>query len=255
MLRPDILPVSLFNPRFRSRPFLLFCCLIWVGIGFFGCQNEVSLRMYADPWLEGFATLAKEKFEHENPGVKLEFRFLSSEVIAQRIHFDEPMDLALVLDQTLLAEKKLNSRIEESISLAKTHLVLARRKGDLKERIPGAGGTALPASDRPLRRVADEWVATRPDLIRERPLRYANFYDQSRDYLLRGWVREGFVLETLVLQHPNLLEVRERGPEMPGGVQLLVLNGGLNPAWAQKFAEFLQSEKTAELLAACHFIP
>ncbi len=216
-----------------------------------GCKNQNKLVVYTDPWAGDFVTAAVEEFNGEEKW-DINLRILSTETILQHLHFGQPIDAVVLLDTGLIHVQGMVDDLEGIQTLAPARVVRARRLGPLNPNIPGAGGTVLEASHRPTRRWTERWLGTTtfPDSVR-----YANFYKQCRDYLLRGWVRDGFVLESLAKTYPDRLEVMERGPEIRGGFVTARPKTGRNPLGGQKFSDFLQSEKTQNLLAAYHLIP
>lgn len=232
----------------KSRfPFFIFWLL--AGLVFLSCGDSKRLVVYADPWCGDYAQAVVDAFQNQEEECEVELRILSSEVIAQHLHFGQAVDVALLLDSSLLGEKRLRGNLAEEIPLAEAKLVRVERKGSLNPGVPGAGGLVVEASGRPVRRWTDRWLGKN-----EEKLLVGNFYKQTRDYLLRGWGGEGIVLASLAAEYPNVLEVKAQGPDLPGGFRACRFSDSINEDAAVKFLDFLASEKSIELLGDFHLI-
>lgn len=226
----------------------------WMGMLFLGlllgCQSKDRLVVYADPWAGDFTTELVEYF-CEVEDCEAEIRILSSEVILQHLHFGQPIDLVVLLDSSLIGEMGMRSELGAWQQFAEAKVQRVSIRGVLNKGIPGAGGTVLEASHRPVRRATEHWLGTqRPDSVI-----IGNFFKQTRDYLLRAWVKEGYVLEVLPRQFPDQLRVLDDGPAVPGGFGIALPKSGRRPDLAEQLADFWGSEKSRELLAHYHLIP
>ncbi len=230
-----------------SRTFILL--LFSIGIAGMGCHKQArEFVVFSDPWCGDFAQAVLEAYQEVYPETNVIFKVRSSEVIAQRIGYGDPIDFVFVLDSTLFLRDNIQSRVWRSLKLAPARLVKVRRIGPLNENIPGAGGTMLEASDRPARRAAENWFTSNPELRPADSLVIANFYAQARDYLVNGWVRFGYVPDLLVRQHPDMLETVTHGPEIPGGFHTYQRRQDADRE-GPNLTEFLKTEKCRRLLA------
>ena len=210
------------------------------------CDRNREFIVFADPWLTDFATATVEAFEKENPDLECRVILRSSEVIAQRLSFGEPFDAVLALDAEIFAAKEIED-LSPSFPLAETRVIRVRKKGALNPGIPRAGGTMMEASDRPLRRATDKWIAQNTSLLQKDSLFIANFQYQAVEYLIHGWVRFGFVPEHLTRLFPGQLELMEQGPGIPGGFHAYTNTRSAEKG--ERFTKFLASQKCRQLLA------
>lgn len=232
----------------RFSWFFCFCGLL--ALHCTGCGRDPGLVVYADPWCGDYAAAVVAAFEEAHPDTEVELRVLSTEVILQHLHFGQPIDVAIVLDSSLVGERGLDGEVLAWRHLADADLYRVRRKGPLNAGITGAGGLVVEATGRPLRTWSERWL----DLEGE-SLLVANFYKQARDYVLRGWGEEGVVLGSMVREYaPKTLEVKASGPAIPGGFMACQLKMGRDAAVAGAFMAFLDSEKSRELLVDYHLI-
>lgn len=232
--------------RYLGYCWLLGALLVW------GCQSPPRLVVYADPWLGGFAEKVCADFQDKNPEVQVELKQRSSEFVAQNLYFGQPMDVFLCFRPAIVHEKGLAGSIASEVALGNMQLVLAEVRSEYVQ--VGLGGDSclvMAASDRPLRTYAEEWEPRSALACRV----YGDFYRQVRDYLLRGWVRQGIVPDLLVRQNPDRLMVKEEGPTFPGAFVAFRLRHAPNPKQADKFSDYLRSEKSYSLLAGESFIP
>jgi len=228
---------------------ICLCCALLL----MGCGGKERLVVYADPWIGSFAEAACTAFE-EQEEVDIHLRLLSTEVIAQHLHFGNPIDIIITLDQDILEEKNLLEDLDTPIDLLPTNLALVEVKGDLNPGIPGAGGVMMEASDRPGRRTLEKWEAYAPGTLPKDSITIANFQSQAEYLLLNAWVKRGFVPDVMVRQHPEALQVIDLGPALPGGFQAYAAPGN-NPEAGSRLLDFLRSEKCKTLLAGFQNIP
>lgn len=219
-----------------------------------GCNSKDQLVVYADPWIGTFAQAACDEYERQAPETEIHLRLLSTEVIAQHLHFGNPIDVIMTLDSTLLSEKGLLPSLGQPVPLAPTNLAWVQRVGELNSDIKGAGGTLLEASDRPSRRVAEQWFAFEPHIKPQDSITIANFQSQVQAMLLNAWVLKAFVPDVMARKYPNQLQIQALGPKIPGGFQAY-LSPGNNPEAGKGLIQFLQSEKCKGLLADFQNIP
>lgn len=217
-----------------------------------GCGRSNRLVIYADPWLSPFADQAIAAFAAEHPEMEIESRFLSSEVIVQRLRFGQPMDVFLCFRPEIMAEKGLGDAVGSQYPFADVDLVLAETVPARRQEELGADSCiVVAASGRPLRRFTEEWTSLPGDSC----LLFADFCRQTQDYLLRGWAAGGFVPGFFVRQHPDRLRIVKQGPKFPGALAALRLKEARNPIQADLFMDFLRSEKCKMLLAAENIYP
>lgn len=232
---------------------LCFIILFSLGSLFAGCKRSNEFVVFSDPWCGEFAEAVIEEYQKTYPEANVNFKVRSSEVIAQRISFGEPIDYVFALDSTLFTSRDVVSYLAFSMKLAPVRLVKVKRKGKLNSGIPGAGGTMLEASDRPTRRIAERWFSREPGMEPTDSVVIANFYAQARDYLVNGWVRYGFAPDVLVRRYPGELEGVADGPEIPGGFHTYT-NWREADVNSPRLDDFLKTEKCKGLLAAYKII-
>lgn len=219
------------------------------GLVFLGsCKEENQLIVFSDPWCSDYAEAVLEEYQQIHPEVDVRLTIRSSEVIAQRMSFGDPIDFVFGLDSSLFQGGKFSKGLIKNQALAPARIVKVRLRNGLNKAIPGAGGTMLEASDRPTRRAAEQWFQTHPDIKPKDSITIANFYNQSKDYLIEGWVREGFTLDLLARQYPNQLEIVSNGPLIPGGFQLYI-NCIRSDSTGYELGKFLKTQKCIGLLA------
>lgn len=213
-----------------------------------GCKEENQFVVFSDPWCSDYAEAVLEEFQDVHPEIDITLTIRSSEVIAQRLSFGERIDFVFGLDSSLFQGEMFSKGLVECQPLAPARVVKVRRKNGLNKAIPGAGGTMLEASDRPTRRAAEQWFLSQPSAQPKDSITIANFFDQARDYLIEGWVREGFTLDLLVRQYPNQLEIVSKGPLIPGGFLAYASWRGSDSA-GYELSKFLTTQKCKALLA------
>ena len=215
-------------------------------LALFSCDHNRELIVFADPWLTDFATEAVAAFEKENPDLECRLILRSSEVIAQRLSFGEPFDAVLALDAELFAAKEVET-LSPAIPMAETRVVKVKKTGNLNPDIPGAGGTMVEASDRPMRRATEKWTRESGVLQDKENLFIANFQYQAVEYLIHGWVRYGYVPEHLPRLYPKQMELLAQGPAIPGGFH--AYTNTRSGEKGGRFTKFLASQKCRQLLA------
>ena len=216
---------------------------------FVSCQSQQRLTVYADPWLGDYTKELVQEWQAGHPEVQVDLRLLSSEVIAQHLHYGQPIDLVFAFGMEIFEEKGIE--VAGSVPLADTRIVEVVR-GETAQQ--AAFGTeecvVVAASDRPLRRYTEAWGQHRdaPCAV------YADFYRQTRDYLVRGWVPKGYVPEVLARQYPEFLTIKAKGPIIPEAFTAFVPKDARHSEVASVVLHFTTSEKSKELLAKMHLI-
>ncbi|MEM7039182.1 MAG: hypothetical protein AAF570_19555 [Bacteroidota bacterium] len=226
--------------------------LLWLGL-FSSCSKQNQLVVYADPWLGEFAREALDSFQVTHPAADIHLRELSTEVIVQHLHFGQPIDVVLGFGMPEVLEKRAKKgkdiEFAQEKALANTRIVeVVRGKMPQQTQFDSEGCVIVAASDRPLRHFTEAWMGA----LKDSCILYADFYTQTRDYLLRGWGSRGFVPEVLARKHANLLKVRTRGPVLPAAFSAYLPASPAHPSMASAFFDFLGHEKTKELLAKMH---
>ncbi|HHG84992.1 MAG TPA: hypothetical protein ENJ82_09630 [Bacteroidetes bacterium] len=233
---------------------LLYRPILWLVLLLLaGCGGRERLVVYADPWLGGFAEAVVAAYAAEAPEVEVELHLLSSELVAQHLHFGQPMDVFLCFRPEIMREMGLSGEIASEVALGGIRLVLAGVAADrLNPSLGGTVCTVIAASDRPLRRFTESWPLAQES---NSCILYSNFYRQTRDYLIRGWAGQGFVPDFFVRQYPNVLTVKIQGPNFPSALVGFRLRNAPNPNSADKFMQLLHSEKSQSFLAEEKIIP
>lgn len=220
-----------------------------------GCASGERLVVYADPWLSDYASEIIAHYKSVHPNVRVHYRALSTEVILQHLRYGQPVDVVLAFGADLYDRPELLGHSVRRIDLAdgRIHHVRSRNQAQVAA-LKTQGCQVLAASDRPLRRYAERYF---PSLRGSSPdcRVYAGFQRQTRDYLLRGWVPEGYVPAVLSRAAPEQLEVLEQGPAITAAYSAHLLQNAPNPTTAADFFDLLMSEKSKQLLADKHFNP
>lgn len=220
-----------------------------------GCANRDRLVVYADPWLLEYAEERVAGFRTGHPGTDVDLKVISSEVIAQHLHYGQPVDVVLCVGPQWLQGKQ--AWAGEERLLAGTRMVEvgpsdanAARKQDA---LGGSGCLAIEASGRPLRRLSEQWLGSLP--AGEGCTLIANFQRQMQDYMLRGWVSRGLVPEHFARRHATNLVRHREGPWVSGFFAGILVADAPHPELARAFFEDLGSEKSREALGRLGFVP
>lgn len=208
-----------------------------------GCDDQKTLVVGVDTWMEAEARQEGESFLRSNPGMRIEWFVRPNAVIEQHIRYGHPVDLFYSNGGGLEKDAELEAVLGDFDLMGDGQLVWieAVQTGKARE-YKSEGCILLAASGSPLRDHSDEWIQSMdPALIPECRI-YGNFFPQIRDYMLEGWVPEGLVFRKLVQDNPGL-KIKEEGPIIPGLYRRYYPATGLNPDGVLRFREFLQSEK------------
>ncbi|MFN8396123.1 MAG: substrate-binding domain-containing protein [Bacteroidia bacterium] len=226
-----------------------------IALACMGCANRDRLVVYADPWMEDYAMEMVADFQLSHPSTDVDLKVLSSEVIAQHIHYGQPVDVFLCFGKSWIAGAK--DWVGEERALAGTRLVeVGPRNPDLvrkQDALGGSGCIVIEASDRPLRRLSDIWM--RLDSTEHRCTLVANFQRQMEDYLLRGWVSRGLVPEHFAKANAGQLIQYRQGAWFSGVFSGILLQDAPHPDLAREFFEQLGAEKSKETLGRLGYLP
>ncbi len=222
-----------------------------------GCADQDRLVVYADPWLSDYATRITDAFQQTHPETEIQLKIISSEVIAQHVRYGQPVDVILCFGCEFLQQPDFRDKIEAQTTLSATHIVKLAQAGTAFETKQAAmqttTSTMLEASDRPLRRYVQQ--AGFDQTIPQKQMIIANFQRQAADYLLRGWVPQGFVPENFKKIHTQqFLEIR-RGPLIPNAFEAVLLKTAPHQALAADFFTLISSEKSRKVLGELGFVP
>ncbi|MCB9232619.1 MAG: hypothetical protein H6581_13195 [Bacteroidia bacterium] len=217
-----------------------------------GCGRGPDLVIWADPWLEDLTNGLVEQYQSEFPDHHVEVVFRSTEVIAQNLRYGQPMDLVLGLDSRIFTEIGVGGELEQTIPLASDRVVKVNcLKKENQERFQTSNCTVISASDRPLRRFLEDWQGP---VSRDSCHLVGDFPAQVRDYLGRGWAKNGFIFESAALNLGNSVAIISRGPLLEACVSGSIVRNAPHPQHAATFAEFFRAEKTRKLLVRYNFI-
>ncbi len=241
------------NNRGFSRAVCWAICLLFLLCG---CGNRDRLVVYSDPWLQAYALDITAEFQRLHPDVDVELKVLSSEVVAQHLHFGQPIDVFLCFGSELYSSQGLASHVQEQHPLASTRVMHVAQRGTQfagKQQAFGTiGCVAWEASERPMRQYAEQAFGA-TDTVACRLV--ANFQAQMVDYLRRGWVPAGFVPGHFALSDSSQFGIVRSGPVIHNAFSALMIKDGPNPDNAEAFFALIKSEKTKELLGRLRFLP
>jgi hypothetical protein len=223
-----------------------------------GCKRENRIVVYADPWLEDYAVRLKEAFQREYPGVEVKLKVLSSELVGQHLHFGQPMDVFLCFGCEGLPQKEWKQSVQATAPLAGTRVMEIQRRDSAFSAKQAAFGSqhckVLEASDRPLRRYAESSFGPLPQP--DSCTLIANFQSQLEDYMLRGWVSQGYVPAHFMRKAAAGQFVTLRnGPWITSAFTANLMSGAPHAEGSQAFFAFVQSEKSAQILGELGFLP
>ncbi|MEM0998761.1 MAG: hypothetical protein AAGN35_17005 [Bacteroidota bacterium] len=216
--------------------------LVWLG----GCAESNRLVVYADPWLGEFPARALAAFSAEQPATQVELRILSSEVVAQRLHYGDPIDIFLCFRPEIMRERGLSRQIAAEMVLADLDLVVVAPRVEIRQPKLGAiNCQSLPADGRPLQRYIADWSDAPEDSCTVT----ADFCRQTQDYLLRGWTGRGILPGFFARRHADRLEILRAGPSYSGAFTALKISETPHRSPAVDFMKFLATKKCQSLLA------
>lgn len=223
------------------------------AILFTGCQSEDAVIVYADPWLSGFADRIELEFEKQYPNRDLQVKEISSEVIAQHLHFGQPVDVFLCFGPSFLRED-VRDMIGEELHLATSEILLIRGPQDARqEQFKTKGCTVVEASDRPLRNYAAQAF---PQYFEEDSCKIvADFPAQTQDYLLRHWVKQGFVPAHFTKVVRNDFEIIAKGPLIVNAFCAIQPLNAPHTEAADDLMRLLSSAESKKILADLGYVP
>jgi ABC-type molybdate transport system substrate-binding protein len=232
---------------------LLVAIFLFLG----GCARQDRLVVYADPWLEDYANELCEAYQQAHPDTEIQLKLISTEVIAQHIHFGQPIDVALCFGSEWILDQTFRTEMAEESPLASSQIVDVQVQGDQFARkameMGAAQSVMIEASDRPARRYAEAEGWWQNDASHAWII--ANFQRQAEDYLLRGWVPRGIVPIHFLRAHPETLTELRRGRLIPNAFTAIQFRHAPHPAQAAAFFAFTNSKKSDEILGELKFLP
>jgi ABC-type molybdate transport system substrate-binding protein len=233
------------------------CILVGWLLLIAGCANPNRLVVYADPWLTEYAGGMVDQFQAAHPETDIQLKFLSSEVVVQHIRFGQPVDVFLCFGCEWFHQDDFRVRIAEESTLAASQVVELVRADSGFTAKQSAMGTKdaimMEASDRPMRSYAEQ--AGFGFGQQKKPVLIANFQRQAMDYMLRGWVSEGYLPIHFARRHGKQFRTKRTGPAIPNAFTAILLDNAPHPGLAQEFFDLLKSEKSRQLLAQMSFLP
>lgn len=222
-----------------------------------GCANQERLVVYADPWLSDYATQMTDAFQQTHPETEIQLKIISSEVIAQHVRYGQPVDVILCFGCEFLQQPDFRDKIEAQTALAATHIVKLSQANTAfaakQAAMQTTASTMMEASDRPMRRYVEQ--AGFEHRIPQKDRIIANFQRQAADYLLRGWVPQGFVPENFKKMHPQQFVEIGRGPLIPNAFEAMLLANAPHKQLASEFFTLTSSEKSRKVLGELGFVP
>lgn len=211
------------------------------------CQSSPSLIVYCDPWAELQVHDQLVSFQETHPEIQWEMKILSSEMIAQHIKFGQPIDVFIACGDYFSPESPqgdfgITGLRGSEAPLGNDRVVEVQvLPSPNQSRFNSQHCQMIAASDRPLRVYTEMWNPTASNSIKCRIV--ANFFRQTCGYLLQGWVGSGYVFESFALQHPDKLEIKEKGPEINHVYRAVMLNNCPHPESAQLLMDHFIREK------------
>ena len=224
-----------------------------MGLLLSACQNDSSVIVYADPWLSEFADQIELVYEKEYPNRDLQVKEISSEVIAQHLHFGQPVDVFLCFGPSFL-RADVKEMIGEEVTLAASRILLLRGQSDSRQaQFKTKGCTVVSASDRPLRNYAE---LAFPSYFHSDSCKIiADFPAQTQDYLTRAWVRQGFVPAHFAEQKSAIFEVVAEGPLIVNAFCAIKPLDPPHKTAADDLMRVLSSPESKKILADLGYVP
>lgn len=239
MQRPDFR----FPHRFWQRITLLPLLLLLMS-----CKPKTNLIIYCDPWQEAHISEQLEAFTSRQPDISPELKVLSSEMIAQHLKMGQPMDLFVSCGDFFdpagpMGDFEIADRKRQEVILGDDVLVKVEPLDkENQDKLGSKDCTMLAASDRPLRIFTDQWIQ-RDDLPAPTCVVISNFASQTQEYLLNGWVADGYVFGNFAYSHPHKMKITDVGPTLPQIYRAVLPTDAPHPQQAESFLAFLQEQK------------
>lgn len=230
-----------------------FASIAVLFFAFSSCDSKEPLIVYSDPWLSDYAHQIELLFEAQHPNSDIQVKELSSELIAQHIHFGQPIDIFLCFGPDLLPED-VKGKIDAEVVLAPSRMVLVSGKADeLQTQFKTENCVMVEASDRPSRVFAERgfsriWKADHCHIV-------ANFNAQAKDYLLRHWIREGIVPEHFQKNNSAKFSVLEEGPLIVNGFSAIKMKNAVHSEAANELFRMISSEESKKILGELGYVP
>jgi spermidine/putrescine-binding protein len=219
---------------------LLFILLAMFAL--VSCGQEEPLIVYCEPQWEPKAQEWLAAFR-QNHGVETQLIVLSSEVAAQHIRYHQPIDVWIHADAGLPKRFDIEGSLVNTRTLAEDSVVKVRcLETNMASPFKSADCWVKAASDTPLELFTTQWLAHLENGRRDSCVIVANFHSQLSDYLLHGWVGGGYVWASFAAEHPEQLEVLEKGPGIPDAWLVSQVGTGRNPEAAKAFLEEMKSQ-------------
>lgn len=224
---------------------------------FTGCANQDRLVVYADPWLGEYAQEMVAEFQMTHPATDIQLKLLSSELIVQHIRFGQPVDVFLCFGSEFYTQPDFRDKVSGEATLATSQVVLLEQRNLAYAAKCKALGTEhcrmVEASDRPMRRYADSFQQAAESLASCTII--ANFQGQARDYMLRGWVPQGFMPAHFANSHPAEFLELARGPLIPNAFTSILLQNAPHSGLAKDFFALTTAEISSGILAKLKYFP
>lgn len=204
--------------------------------GITGCDDGKTIVVYADPILETYARKAIAEFS-SGKEIRVEWKIVSTEIIGRHLRYGQPVDLVFAADREIAAAQYPGLDTNECLTIGSDRLVIVECiKNDFAVKIRTSDCLLLAASDTPLRKASEGWLASSGGDSSCRM--YADFFGLSREYISRGWTGRAITLERLARQIGNAKVIRE-GPVIENWHFVFVPATARNPALGKKFCEFM----------------
>jgi molybdate transport system substrate-binding protein len=232
-------------------------------IGAGTCAGELTVSA-ASSLTNAFQKLGP-LFETANPGTRVQFNFGASGALLQQIAKGAPADVFASADQETMDQAQSQNLIQPASrrNFALNALVIIvpatggqapKALGDLAQAGYQRITIGLPSSvpvGRYTKSVLEQaglWSAIEPKMIGAQNVR------QALDYTARGEVDAGFVYATDAAMMPDKVKVALTVPTpTPVLYPIAPISSSANPAAAQKFVAFIQSDPAQTVLAKYGF--
>ena len=232
-----------------------FIPIFLLTLSLLGCQDKLTIVVYADQYLTDYANDVVDTFSEEHPEYKVDLKLMSSEFIASNVEFDQPVDLALM---TIGGNEKIDAVLEQQgsyIPLAKDGIVHVRTDPNIiQEAFSGEFSVVKAARGTPLRYYTQLCIAELDGESAEDELVIAEFEHQMRNYLEKGWANSGYTFRSHALGLKNV-QIISACEELGISHVIYLPGNGRNVEGGDLLRDFLKSEKGNIILEQNTLIP